>query len=95
MNESKEINELKEKFHLLMEKGVAYFYEDIESIKRECLNYMVSKTYCINIRPFEAERFGFKLGRALKKSQLNIKRCMNILWMSLIGSGLLRFIMMN
>lgn len=56
-----------------MEKGVAYFYEDIESIKRECLNYMVSKTYCINIRPFEAERFGFKLGRALKKKPAKYK----------------------
>lgn len=68
-----EITELEDTFFLLRNNELAFFEGEIRKIYSECFNSMISKRPIFNIRPFENELVGMKLGKVLKKEPLNFK----------------------
>lgn len=68
-----EVENIKDLFLSLKMKGVGYFSKDLITILSECDNPIITKGPYINIRPFEIERSGFKIGKLLKKEPAKIK----------------------
>ncbi|NDJ57437.1 hypothetical protein GWD52_10600 [Enterobacteriaceae bacterium 4M9] len=68
-----EIKELEVLFSSLKSKGVAGFSDHLSAIFRECKKIFISKGAFVNVRPFEIERAGIKLGRVLKKEPAKFK----------------------
>lgn len=68
-----DINDLEIKFINLKKNGISVLDEDLNIILSNEVKCVISKGAYINIRPFEIERSGCKLGKLLKKEPSKLK----------------------
>lgn len=68
-----EFHRLNEQFHEIQSKADSFLGTYLDSVKTHVVRNIISKGAMYNLRPFEAQRSGFKLGKELKILPKNIK----------------------
>ncbi|WP_347905577.1 hypothetical protein [Pseudomonas purpurea] len=68
-----ELHWLNEQFHEIQPKADSFLDTYLSSVKTRAVRNVISKGALYNLRPFEIQRSGFKLGKELKALPKNIK----------------------